>query len=712
MSFNSDQPKTTKEQDALDFADSAESVAKSIFNSNFPEGFVLGVEGDWGSGKTTYINFILEYLKNNHPEFKILEFNPWLHSSHENLIAAYFKFLSTKANDIFDDDSQETLANIIDIFTPAAGSAINLVTGGVFGKSAEIAIELYNKKLKETPLLEKQYEDIKTTLKTAQKRFLVVIDDLDRLDNTEIKTMLKLVKSVGKLPYVTYILSYNRAYVENATNSEMPNFIEKIVQLPIPIPKPAQSKLITMLTDYALEEFFKNINRKEERWRYFVDLGLYYYIKNPREVYLLSNSINFRFSAMKGILNPIELFVLEVLRLFHTDLWNWIRDNKYAVIKYDAYFIIKEGEQPTKQELEKLLFLPATLSEKQKMMLISLFPHLSNSIEATPYNKRETIYESFKNKPLGTDLIERESVYDAYFAQYIEETEVSEADITRFVSNANNRIETAQALRILIEKRDGDGNSQIDEFLKLLSAYFEKLENPEPPQELLWALIDIYEELYIFKDARPNNAMMLDSRIRIIFKTLHKRIGKQKTFIFLKDLCNDKNSVSATIPMLSNVGIDIDRFLNFNNIPRLGLIDVSNWGTLTEIFAPHLKNAFLKGDVDNFPYVGYAEFMAIHIFNDLSTSTTFPELPKYIIKYLKSRSQKYRSKYETQRNRNFPNLFDHDILAKYVANIDLTNQDQISKEVITDFLKHWESSYHNRFPNKNPTDFLTKNSTN
>ena len=694
MRLNPDQPKTTKKQDALGFSDSAESAAKSIFNSNFPEGFVLGVEGDWGSGKTTYINFILEYLKNNHPEFKILEFNPWLHSSHENLIAAYFKFLSTKANDIFDDDSQKALANLIDIFTPAAGSAINLVTGGVFGKSAEIAIELYNKKLKETPLLEKQYEDIKTTLKTAQKRFLVVIDDLDRLDNTEIKTMLKLVKSVGKLPYVTYILSYNRAYVENATNSEMPNFIEKIVQLPIPIPKPAQSKLITMLTDYALEEFFKGINRKEEHWRYFVDLGLYYYIKNPREVYLLSNSINFRFSAMKGILNPIELFVLEVLRLFHADLWNWIRDNKYAVIKYNTYFIINEGEQPTKQELEKLLFLPATLSEHQKIMLIRLFPRLFNSIEPNPYNMSHAIHDASRDTTISTDSIERESVYDAYFSQYLEETRVSEADIIRFVRNGYSRIETAQALRILIDKRDGDGNSQIDEFLKFLNAYFAKLRNPEPPQELLWALIDIYEELYIFKDTRPNNAIVLDDRIRNIFQTLYKRIGDYKTFMFLRMLCNDPNSVSATIPILCGVGMSIGAFLNnpYNNTPRLDLIRASNWKTLTEIFAPHLKNAFLKGKVDRFPHVGYAELLAIHIFNDLSTSTPFPELPQYIIKYLKSYSQKYRSKYETQRRRNFPNLFDKDVLAKYIANINLTNPDPVSKEVVTDFLENWKDS--------------------
>ena len=80
ISLNSDQPKTKKEQDALDFADSAESVAKSIFNSDFPEGFVLGVEGDWGSGKTSFINMVCESLVEQTPKFKIFDWNTWFYS--------------------------------------------------------------------------------------------------------------------------------------------------------------------------------------------------------------------------------------------------------------------------------------------------------------------------------------------------------------------------------------------------------------------------------------------------------------------------------------------------------------------------------------------------------------------------------------------------------------------------------------------------------
>ena len=172
MNLNSDQPKTTKEQDALEFSDSAESVAKSIFNSNFSEGFVLGIEGDWGSGKTTYINFIRESLKEQSPEFKIIEFKPWLHSSHENLIAAYFKFLRTEANDIFDDDdSQETVANLINIFTPAAGAIVNLATAGIFGGSVEKIMDLSSEKLRQPPTLESQYQKIHLKFKKQKHAF-------------------------------------------------------------------------------------------------------------------------------------------------------------------------------------------------------------------------------------------------------------------------------------------------------------------------------------------------------------------------------------------------------------------------------------------------------------------------------------------------------------------------------------------------------------
>ena len=698
MALDSDQAKTKKGQDALGFVTAADSVATNILDGDYPDGFVIGIEGDWGSGKTTFINFIRQSLneqaKKDSKKFKVLEFNPWLHSSHENLIAAYFKILRENAKDIFsnDDKIKEILGHVIDIFNPAIGAIVNLATAGIAGESVVVGIDKVNEKIKESPTLESQYKNIQEELTKAKKPFLVVIDDLDRLDSDEIKTMLKLVKSVGKLPYVIYILSYNRAYIENATYKEMPNFLEKIVQFPVHIPKPVQNKLTTMLTDYALKDFFKNINRNEARWQKFVDSGLYYYIKKPRSVHLLSNSIKFRFPAMNGILNPMELFVLETLRLFDANVWNWIRDNKDIVIRAQGYDFSQQNKEQTTQDLEKSLLLPTPLSQNQKTILIRLFPKLSVVLKIKHSNIHETVNEINRDKTIKLDSIATESVYDAYFAQYLEDTEISKADIDRFIENADDKKKTTQTLKHWMAKKDAQGNSKIEEFLRLFSSYFEEPESHEPPKNLLWSLAEVLDDVNSLEDLTIIiEKWSPDQQIRFTFIRLFKKMGQDKTALFLEELCNNNKLISTATFLLYYVGYLIGRIPhNEEAFEQIDLITESDWEHLTKIIAPHLRNAFLNGKVAKFSNIGFAEFLAIYIFDDSSANTKFPKLQQYIIKYIKSCLKKRASKDDEMEfefgQTKYSSFFDYDVMAEYADGIDLEKQNELTRNTIRAFI--------------------------
>jgi predicted KAP-like P-loop ATPase len=53
-----DQPKKNPWQDdRLGYAPFAERLANVIINMNIPNGYVIGLHGRWGSGKTTIVNF-------------------------------------------------------------------------------------------------------------------------------------------------------------------------------------------------------------------------------------------------------------------------------------------------------------------------------------------------------------------------------------------------------------------------------------------------------------------------------------------------------------------------------------------------------------------------------------------------------------------------------------------------------------------------------
>ena len=696
MSFNSDQAKDKKEQDALGFADSAEATAKSIFSGEYPDGFVIGIEGEWGSGKTSYINFIRESLQKKSSEFKIIEFKPWLYSSHENLIAAYFKLLSKEANDIFGDNSiKENLANVVDSFTPLVGTLASLAG---LGDTTKSAMGLVSKKLKESPTLESQYEIIQKKLTEAKKPFVVIIDDLDRLDSNEVKTMLKLVKSVGRLPYVTYILAYDRDYVKGATDADMPNFLEKIIQLPISIPKPAQFRLITMLNN-ELNNFSATINLNDKNWQEAINLALYPYIKKPRDIILLANSIKFRFPAMKGILDPADLFILECLHIFDPELWKWIKNNSDIIFSGLKDDLTDEYKKQIKEELQTSFSILHPLSKSQSRILAKLFPSLSNYLEIKFFGAIQTLNEIDNQEKNNLDAVAKEFVYDAYFAQYLEDTEISQDTINHFLENTKDREQTTKTLRSWINKKDVNNFSRIETFFKLVSSQFTNDRSPKPNKMFLWSLTDVFNDINSLEKQSifsKSSGWHPEGQLEYMFLILFKEIGKQDASDFLKNLCSKKEFVHVSVFLLHYIGYYIDKTYNGNrSSERLDLIDDKDWDSAAEIIAPHLKDIFLTGSISDFPNIIFAEFLAGLIFGAKEASTLFETAygisEKYVIKAVKKILIPIQSLDGVNRFQiivaKHPELFNYDVIAEHASKINPDNYDEETNDAIAFFLR-------------------------
>ncbi|HHV6933831.1 TPA: P-loop NTPase fold protein, partial [Haemophilus influenzae] len=65
MEIISDNPIRNSESDLLDRNRNAELFAKHLFSLNYKDGLVVSVCGEWGSGKTSYINLMRNELTNN-----------------------------------------------------------------------------------------------------------------------------------------------------------------------------------------------------------------------------------------------------------------------------------------------------------------------------------------------------------------------------------------------------------------------------------------------------------------------------------------------------------------------------------------------------------------------------------------------------------------------------------------------------------------------
>lgn len=111
---------------------------------------------------------------------------------------------------------------------PVIGPAVNLATGGIWGPISKGSLDFTKRFFSDSDSVEKVFDQISTILAQQSKRFLVLIDDIDRLTPSEALLMFRLVKSVGRLPNVMYLLVFDRDLAEKAISltypSEGPHF--------------------------------------------------------------------------------------------------------------------------------------------------------------------------------------------------------------------------------------------------------------------------------------------------------------------------------------------------------------------------------------------------------------------------------------------------------------------------------------------------------
>jgi predicted KAP-like P-loop ATPase len=83
--IDEDRPLQNGAADEYGFAPIAEKLAESIARLSLSDGVVFGIEGPWGSGKTSFLNFLRASLNNN-GDVHVLSLAPWLIGDSRSLV--------------------------------------------------------------------------------------------------------------------------------------------------------------------------------------------------------------------------------------------------------------------------------------------------------------------------------------------------------------------------------------------------------------------------------------------------------------------------------------------------------------------------------------------------------------------------------------------------------------------------------------------------
>jgi hypothetical protein len=319
-----------------------------------------------------------------------------------------------------------------------------------------------------------------------------------------------MVKTLGSLPNVVYVLAYDRQIVWQSLDQQLefegPSYAEKIVQQEIELPKPSKHALLSIL-DQEISFLTANVGQPL-RWQYLVRDGIRRWIERPRDVHRLSNAVKFSWPALASEIDPQDLLAMEGLRLFDSAAFKWIHGNRDFIFG-EGQFQLADDEV-RKAAVENLTrSLPTQGRDQVLRVLGTLFPNAAKWLEGDGFG-REPFIEVVKRRGVGS-----EAGYDAYFGLRPSSDEVPKTVIDSIFSESASVERLVAIVGAYFDKTNSRGEPMIGKVVDELSARFEGRDPAEPNQNLFDAIFHIGERVIALK--WTGEMFTLSPRARISF---------------------------------------------------------------------------------------------------------------------------------------------------------------------------------------------------
>ncbi len=526
MMFNADQPIQRAKEDILGRTDFAKSLAKVILSNESKECLTLGLYGSWGSGKTSLLNLIDEEIQLESKKLDekqkpiIMRFNPWIVSNQEQLLHQFFLELSNTLKINAFKDIKNELADLIEKYSSVFNVASLMPQIGLWGQilTGIIASTVFKflKHDKKDYALSAVKNKLYKKLSEINFKIIIMIDDIDRLNNEEIRQIFQLVKVIADFPNCIYMLSFDRNIVVKAlqdiNNDNGLNYLEKIVQIPFEIPEVNKSNINKLLFS-KLNEIIGELNEDEfdrEHWSRVFQNGISNWINNIRDVTRVINTFSLKYSLIKNESNFIDLLAIVTLEIFEPNVYEKIKVSKDLLTGPEMFTGGDENEKE-KEQIKEIINLSSRGKEVAvKSILSELFPKVSKIMDSW------TLYSYDERRSRKYSMIRNAECFDIYFKLTLSERNVSKTLVRDILYNMEEGEVVSNILKIndegkitsflditrafLHDLKDSDKiNQRIPLLLKSLYMNWNSLndDNEESFFSLpfIWRLLDVTEDL-------------------------------------------------------------------------------------------------------------------------------------------------------------------------------------------------------------------------
>jgi hypothetical protein len=278
-------------------------------------GYVVGLTGSWGLGKSSVLNLLAQKLGSMDRVIVAL-FNPWLFKGRDELVTGFFNALRGAMGRSRVEAVRELLKSVdrywgaINLAGHGLAAVADLHGGSgsatagwkIWGQRARAA--LFRPKPR-TP--DEERLALEKKIAEAKCAVVVLIDELHRIEDDEVRAVAQLVKAVGDIKGVSYLVAYDPDRVVQALGQgegeerrrSGERYLEKIIQHPVPL-RPLFTEDTKALLKMVLADHAVQLEAPiTESQRALLD-ELVEAIRTPREVKRLVGAFSILERAVRG----------------------------------------------------------------------------------------------------------------------------------------------------------------------------------------------------------------------------------------------------------------------------------------------------------------------------------------------------------------------------------------------------------------------------
>ena len=428
-----------------------DKLYRSITHCQPEESYVISLEGDWGTGKTTIINNVKKLLLNAENCAKdyvvIDDFDPWLYGTQDALLLAMFEVIMEHAGLKYSPVRSNMIVR--ELSKTIADS----------NKAGGILYSLFYNAKRHRDDVAKLKKKLSAYLRSQNKTIVFFVDNLDRANDDNVIFLFKLIGIVFDLPGIVYVLSFERGRIDAilANTKEIdPRFTEKIIQQEIKVPAISDERA-KQLYFVCIENLLLSYGVPRDKIKDYTGIAKYIVAMTPN-VRAFKRMVNSVFAVVfcdDTLLDKRDLLAMEVIHFYDPVLYSSIYRNAKYYISHERnpvdYLYISSKKDVFNKKAKEYFEGLFSCREDAKVLLADIFPYVKKYIEDKPL-----LQDSYFPDPDAAEIAKYSRVcderyFDLYFSYTVNNSLKIRKSVETFISKINAGNGMAQVLRIVTD---------------------------------------------------------------------------------------------------------------------------------------------------------------------------------------------------------------------------------------------------------------------